>query len=94
MEIEEIEHKLVMYDLPVCMAEGVYNYLERGIPPGSFLRAVLENDLRGAAGNADANNKNKLYEWAAFCMNELPSLAWGRKLLVKQWIELKGGGKE
>ena len=39
------------------IVEGLEPYVEFGTPPGSFLRAVLDNDLIRAFGCADQYNK-------------------------------------
>ena len=43
--------------VPAHMVDGLVLYVEDGIPPGSFLLAVLENNLAGAAALADEINK-------------------------------------
>jgi hypothetical protein len=42
-------------------------------PFGSFLTAVLANDLVGAVAKADDNNRRIISEYAAFLYNEMPS---------------------
>jgi hypothetical protein len=37
--------------------QSLIDYVEHGWQPGSFLTAVLENDLEGAAFRADMENK-------------------------------------
>jgi hypothetical protein len=73
--------------LPMHMRTGVQLYLEQGIEPGSFLRAVLENDLAGAARRADEVNRKFLFEWAEFLHNELPANSWGSPEIVDRWLE-------
>ncbi len=73
--------------IPSHMMEGLRNYLEHGIPPGSFLTAVLENDFVNAVGQADHINRNSLFAWASVLWNELPENAWGSPAKVKDWME-------
>jgi acyl transferase domain-containing protein len=50
---EEIEKGFKEYTLPDYMKEGVLHWVIDGIPPGSFLTAVLQNNLRYAVLKAD-----------------------------------------
>lgn len=75
--------------LPEHMRGGVYRYVERGIHPGDFLGAVLENDLRGATMNADATNLRTLDRYGAL-LHHLPTAAWGDKDKVNAWCEQGG----
>lgn len=52
--------------IPVLTQEGIIRYVEHKIPPGSFLSAVLCNDLRTAVFRADKSNIQALrliVEW-------------------------------
>lgn len=61
-------------------------YAEYGIPTGSFLRAVLENNLKEAFGMADRNNLINLSAVVGYCYNNLPSNIWGSPEKVKQHL--------
>ena len=65
-------------------------YLEHGIPPGSFLEAVLANDFLGAAGRVDENNGLCLNDWARVVFNELPQRAHGSRERIGDWINSGG----
>ena len=67
------------------MIHGLELYIERGIQPGSFLQAVLANDLAKAATRADSANSELLREWALFLLNELPENCWGSWETVRNW---------
>jgi hypothetical protein len=54
--------------------------------PGSFLTAVLENDLAGAVGQADWQNIEVLPAIVAFVYRNLPSPCWGSKDKVEAWL--------
>lgn len=73
------------------MIGGLKRYIENRIPPGSFLLAVLSNDLREACGRADDNNRRLIFETVAWLYNEFPCNAWGSKEAVHDW--LSGGEK-
>lgn len=79
---------MVDYDkVPVqYMKEGVRNYIEHGIDPGSFLSYVIENNFAMAVVKADCENKQHLHEWALFFLNEVPLSAWGSKETKEDWM--------
>lgn len=75
------------YDLaPNNLGASFKHYIEHGIPPGGFLRAVLENDLREAFGRADQYNRECLFEIVGWLYNESPSTCWGSPEKVAAWL--------
>lgn len=79
-------NKLAVSGVPEHMRDGIVNYLVHGIEPGSFYRAVLENDLREACLRADDTNQRALYQHVAFLYNYAPIAAWGSPVEVADWI--------
>ena len=79
-----------MNALPAYMQDSVRLYIERGQPPGDFLRAVLENNLIEAFGHADEENERCMRVWARWLYMDVPSSAWGSRKTVNTWIA-KGG---
>lgn len=77
--------------IPEHMRPGVEGYINYGWQPGSFLYAVLCNNLVEAAANADDINRHLLFEWASLLYNEIPRNAWGSPDVVNAWIENKRG---
>lgn len=76
------------------MAEALARYVYFGIMPGSFLAAVLENNLKEAVFKADHRNKDKLREFVIVLYNYVPAEAWGSAEKVTSWLENGGiGGK-
>ena len=73
--------------IPEHMRESVILYVDHGIPPGGFLRAVLENNLTEAAAQADEINKHHLYDWACVMYNEIPQIARGSREMVDRWLK-------
>lgn len=67
------------------MIHGLQLYVEHGIKPGMFLQAVLANDFANAVTLADFHNRELLYEWAIFILNELPPQCWGSWETVRNW---------
>ena len=72
------------------MADGVRLYIERGIPQGSFLTALLSNDLKEAFRCADETSAKAMREWVRFMVNQMPSESQGSPERVAAWIA-RGG---
>lgn len=75
--------------LPIHMRGAMQLYIERGINPGSFLTAVLENDLMKAAERADEINKYAFFEYCVFLYNEAPTACYGSPEAVASWKGLR-----
>ena len=73
--------------LPEHMQDGMRLYIEHGIEPGSFLTAVLSNDLMGALSKADDINRHCLLDYGMFLYNNAPSRSFGSRQAVKEWLE-------
>jgi hypothetical protein len=69
------------------MAGAVQRYIEHGIPPGDFLTALFNNDLKEAFRRADAENTAAMREWVIFMVNEMPADAQGSPEKVWAWIK-------
>ena len=85
--------------IPVHMAGALYRYVEHGIRGGSFLDAILCNNLSEAMGRADAENSRCLKEWAMVMVWGVPRSCQGSLEIVKEWVkkkaeEKKGGDKK
>lgn len=76
--------------LPTHMHGAILRYIEKGIPPGSFLMAVFGNELTEAYGRADFDNQRAMPEYAAYLYNNAPSACHGSPEIVEMWIA-KGG---
>ena len=70
--------------------DGLRLYIERGIPPGHFLTAVICNDLAEAVGRADLTNQKNLHNYVKFLYNYAPTGCWRSKENYKAWIEQGG----
>jgi len=62
-------------------------YIERGVDPGDFLCAVIDNDLRESFGRADVENCRRMYEIVSWFYMHAPSACWGSKEKHQAWIE-------
>ena len=71
--------------VPEHMRDGFKLWIEHGISPGSFGRAVLNNDLKGACGKADHINKQHLFTIVAWFYNYAPCDCWGHPVNVTDW---------
>ncbi len=80
---------MLSYELPRYMIAGMVNYLVKHLEPGSFMGALLENDLATSVRRADPTNRLKLRSWLSFMERELPLDAWGSKKSVRLWLENK-----
>lgn len=76
--------------LPEHMRDGMRLYIEKGIPPGSFMTSVLSNDLMGAMGRADHINQNRLFDYCVFLRSHAPIGSFGSPEHVKDWIASGG----
>jgi hypothetical protein len=76
--------------LPEHMRDTFRLYIEKGIPPGSFTKAVLSNDLMGAMRRADHINRARIFDTCAFLEVEAPIGCYGSPERVSDWIK-RGG---
>ena len=78
-----------MNNCPQNIIESLNRYVIKRVPPGGFLRAVLENNLMEAFGRADFQNKAELSAICNYVYNELPMNCWGSRERVNKWLENK-----
>lgn len=79
-----------LHMLPEHMQGAMERYIAHGIPPGSFLTAVLENDLFEAIGRADYENVQRLADYVRFLYNFAPSNCYGSREKIEAWV-ISGG---
>lgn len=65
LTLDELDH------VAMCM-HHIYKWYWEGYPIGSFLTAVVRNDLCNACFEADNVNRRVLYLYALFLANKLP----------------------
>lgn len=73
--------------VPSYMIPGLTRYLVDRIPPGSFLMAVLQNDLMKALSCADSANINCLKAYGMFLYNHAPLGSYGTRENVDSWLK-------
>ena len=85
----ECDSKLTLatLGLPPRTREGLLAYIRWGIPPGSFLQALLSNDLLEACRRADPDNRAHLFDFVFVLDNYAPMGAYGSRAHVRAWIE-------
>ena len=66
--------------------QALLDYFDKGWEPGSFLMAVLRNDLMQASFRADHINKTKLPEIAAWVYHNAPQGSWGTDEAIRGWL--------
>lgn len=75
--------------LPESLRDGMRLYLERGVPPGRFLEAVLWNDLYVAGARADADNRQRLADIILWVATYAPWNSWGSPENYRAWRKAK-----
>ena len=73
--------------IPERMQGCIIRYYENKIPPGHFLTAVINNDLRDAVERADNQNINLLKAYVMWFYNWAPSESWGYEGAANRWLE-------
>ncbi len=83
------ETKQAMADcgIPLYMQGGIIRFYEKGLPPGDFLSAVIDNDLKEAIGRADDTNRSLLWNYIRWFYNWAPSGTWGFDGAVNKWCK-------
>lgn len=83
--MEDIFKILHESQVPSHLHGGIERYIKYGIPPGSFITAVIENNLVEALGQADAYSRAGLFEVVSWFYNYAPSPCWGSPQKMKEW---------
>ena len=74
-------------NIPEMTLDALTRYVEKRIPTGGFLRAVLTNDLMGAMAKADIANQEALPSICKYVYNRVPSGCWGNEEIVDSWLK-------
>lgn len=75
-----------VYTLPKHTKDGLITYAKHKVPTGSFLYAVLCNNLIEAVAHADTENIDNLPAITGFMYNEMPGTCWGSERHVADWL--------
>lgn len=76
----------VHYPIGDLMYGALDRYVNDRLPPGSFLTAVLENNLKDAVGRADSFNIINLHNIVGYIYNYAPQICWGSPAKVDAWL--------
>jgi hypothetical protein len=69
------------------MLAAIERYTVQRIKPGSFLQAVICNDLQRAVGLADEENMHNLPAFCHYFYFEAPSKCWGSPEKMDAWLK-------
>ena len=76
--------------IPEFMHESIARYLEHGIVPGSFLRAIFSNDFYKVMTTVDRVNTESLHQYALFLANFAPDACFGSSHKTLEWHRAGG----
>ena len=76
--------------IPEHMRFGVKEYIEDGVPQGSFLAAVIKNDLKETFLRADDINRRNIVGFVEFFYRFAPINCWGSAENYYAWIKQGG----
>jgi len=77
------------YKVPEHTQGAIERYINNRLYPGSFLGAVLSNDLKQAVTLADEENKEALVEIVYWFYNRAPRHCWGSVELFRNYLNSK-----
>ena len=72
--------------IPPLTKDAIDGYVAHRYVPGSFVFAVLSNDLKNAVSRADDENARVLIDIVRYCYWEIPGPCWGSKERVLAWL--------
>ena len=85
MDQEKID-KAIQMGVPEHTVGALERYINDRIPTGSFLNAVLCNDLVDAISKADEQNLRAIPEIVKFIYNNIPMNSWRTEEKVREWL--------
>jgi hypothetical protein len=83
---EQLLGQLMECGVPDGCHGGLIRYILYGVPTGSFLQAVLSNDLMEAFGRADIFNRAGMFSIVSFLYNHAPSQCYGSPEKYSAWL--------
>ncbi len=87
-EPNEILLSLGMTRIPDNLHDGIMRYIAHGIQPGSFLTAVMANDLTESFARADMHSRATLFFIVEWLYQHCPITARGSNEAVRAWIDM------
>lgn len=89
-EVKDMVAKADEAGVPRHLIPGLMDYIHNGVPTGSFLNAVLTNNLRMSVLNADNESRKGIVELVQFMWGEAPAKCWGSEERVRAWLDHGG----
>lgn len=94
----ELPHWLLQNDnarqawmkIPSHNHSGIHLFIENGVQTGSFLSAILDNDLKMACARADLENQSAIFDIVYFLWNYAPFDCWGSEEKRLNWQQHRG----
>ncbi len=86
----QLVQQLQACGIPRTMWESLVEYVVVGRPTGSFLAALLCNDLILAVKKADDLNIQRLRDYVSFLEGCAPSMCYGSSAVYNEWIRSGG----
>ena len=86
-------HRFKTFYIPEGMMPGIERYVEYGVRPGSFLTAIIENNLVQAVGQADEENMQNIPAFVDYFYNMAPLACWGSPAKMQAWVAAKKAGR-
>jgi len=75
--------------IPEFTKHQIDQYVAHGICTGSFLTAVLENNLIQAFACADEDNLANMFHIVSYVYNHVPTACYGSPEKMAAWREMK-----
>lgn len=75
-------------NIPTQMLETLVAYRDSGRPTGSFVEAVLSNDLFDAVSRADLSSQAALVDIVKWVYNNMPMNAHGSREKYRAWLAM------
>jgi hypothetical protein len=75
------------YEVPERMRESLELYVKKGVRPGSFFTAIIQNNLKEAVAMADDENMQNIPAYVNYFYNHAPIPCWGSEKKMEAWIK-------
>lgn len=86
-ELRAVAERRAWEAVPEHLRGGLARYLDEHIRTGSFLEAVLSNDLRECFARGDIKSRAGLNDIVFYLVNHAPLACWGSPRHFERWIE-------
>jgi len=86
-KLMDLENFNLRLPIPESTKGTIDNYVKHGLEPGSFVKAVLSNDLNSAFGCADGINTICMRAIVAYVYNYIPNTCHGSPEIVRGWLD-------